>query len=113
MKYQINNFKVNPKDLNNLEKIIKAKLKINNFKYKILSKSIDARDKDNVFVIFKLLIDTPSHIKYKDMSIYEKKEIKIDYPKWNDISPVIVGFGPAGMFAALYLSRCGAKPIII
>lgn len=113
MKYQINNFKVNPKDLNNLENIIKAKLKINNFKYKILSKSIDARDKNNVFVIFKLLIDTPSHIRYKDMSIYEEKEIKIDYPKWNDISPVIVGFGPAGMFAALYLARCGAKPIII
>ena len=79
MKYPINNFKVNPKDLNNLENIIKAKLKINNFKYKILSKSIDARDKNNVFVIFKLIIDTPSHIKYKDMSMYEEKEIKGEF----------------------------------
>lgn len=113
MKYQINNLKVNPKDLNNLEKIIKSKLKINNFTYKIISKSIDARDKENVVVIFKLLIETEEHPKYKDMSLYEKKEINIEYPKWKDLNPVIVGFGPAGMFAALYLARCGANPIII
>ena len=29
------------------------------------------------------------------------------------MNPVIVGFGPAGMFAALYLARCKANPIII
>ena len=27
--------------------------------------------------------------------------------------PVIVGFGPAGMFLGLYLARANAKPIII
>lgn len=38
----------------------------------------------------------------------------MEYPRWQfEHSPVIVGFGPAGIFAALYLARCDAKPIII
>lgn len=113
MKYQINNFKVNPKEINNLDELIKSKLKINKYTYRILAKSIDARNKDNVIVIFKLLIDTLETPKYKDMTIYKKEENKIIYPFWKGLSPVIVGFGPSGMFAALYLARCNAKPIII
>ncbi|MCR4594217.1 MAG: hypothetical protein K5761_04105 [Clostridiales bacterium] len=31
----------------------------------------------------------------------------------NDLSPIVVGFGPAGMFAGLILARCGARPIIL
>ena len=113
MKYQINNFKLNPKDLNRLDELIGSRLKINKYTYRILAKSIDARNKDNVLVIFKLLVDTNENPKYKDMIIYKKEENKILYPSWNGLSPVIVGFGPAGMFAALYLARCNAKPIII
>ena len=30
-----------------------------------------------------------------------------------EIRPVVVGAGPAGLFAALVLSRCGAKPILL
>ncbi|MDE6047347.1 MAG: hypothetical protein K2F56_01825 [Anaeroplasmataceae bacterium] len=40
--------------------------------------------------------------------------MKLTYPSWKEAySPVIVGFGPAGIFASLYLARCGAKPIIL
>ena len=31
----------------------------------------------------------------------------------SDFRPVIVGFGPAGMFAALVLAECGLKPIVL
>ena len=77
MKYQINNFKVNPKDLNNLENIIKAKLKINNFKYKILSKSIDARDKNNVFVItfYPLTTDELADVRINKKDRIETKQL--------------------------------------
>ena len=30
-----------------------------------------------------------------------------------EIRPIVVGAGPAGLFAALVLSRCGAKPILL
>ena len=43
-----------------------------------------------------------------EVDIFNETNEGIQYNKYphND-RPVIVGFGPAGMFAALYLSRCG------
>ena len=114
MKYQIDNFKISPKDFDNLESIIKSRFKLDDFKYKILHKSIDARDKSNVNLIFRLMIETNKKINNKNLKIYEEDNFNLPYPKYsyND-RPVIVGFGPAGMFSGLYLARCGAKPIII
>ena len=51
MKYLINDFKVDPFNQKDLSLIIKEKLNINDFKYKIIKRSIDARHKDNVFYI--------------------------------------------------------------
>ena len=114
MKYEIKNLKVDPFDKRDLFDIIKSLYKINNFKYKIIQKSIDARNKNNIFLIYHLLIETNENLKGKNVSIYENKEIKLSYPKWNKkYQPIIVGFGPAGMFSALYLARCNACPIII
>ena len=114
MKYEIKNLKVDPFDKRDLFDIIKYLYKINNFKYKIIQKSIDARNKNNIFLIYHLLIETNENLKGKNVSIYENKEIKLSYPKWNKkYKPIIVGFGPAGMFSALYLARCNACPIII
>ncbi|MDE6584525.1 MAG: hypothetical protein K2K15_03895, partial [Anaeroplasmataceae bacterium] len=57
---------------------------------------------------------TKEALKGKDVSIYSPKPTSLTYPKWSHLfSPVIVGFGPAGIFASLYLARCGAKPIIV
>ena len=107
MIYEIDNFKISPKD--NLDEKVLNKYKTN--KYKILRRSIDARKKEDVKVIYKLAIDTPLNLKNEKKYVEEK--ISLDYPKWNKKRPVVIGFGPPGIFASLYLARCGANPIIV
>ena len=58
MKYQIDNLKISPLEDDKLASIIKNKYQLNEFSFKILQKSIDARDKSNIFFIYKLMIDT-------------------------------------------------------
>lgn len=65
----------------------------------IIKKSIDARHKPDVKVVYTLGGRTP-FLLTPDKCTLDKR-------------PVIAGFGPAGMFAGLYLARAGAKPIIL
>ena len=114
MKYKISNFKVSPKDYKNLYSLIQNKYHLHDFKYKILQRSIDARNKDKVFLLYKLMVETKERISGIDVSIYKDESIKMEYPIWKYFDrPIIVGFGPSGMLAALYLARCKAKPIIL
>ena len=113
MKYQINGIKISPVN-DDIYTYIKNKYKIDNFKYKILLKSIDARDKNNVFYVYNVMVDCDKKLVGKNITDYKEKEYELSYPKYpyND-RPIIVGFGPSGMFSALYFARCNAKPIII
>ena len=79
---------------------------INEKNYRLLKRSVDARGK-NVKVNVKILIasgsELPPLLNYnKDFKQVEKAE-----------PVVIVGCGPAGMFAALKLLELGYKPIIV
>lgn len=113
MKYRIDNIKISPKD-DDIYLYLKNKYKLDNFKYKILLKSIDARDKNNIFYLYNVMVDCVTKLNGKNVSNYVEKVIDLEYKKYsfND-RPIVVGFGPSGMFASLYLARCGAKPIII
>jgi uncharacterized FAD-dependent dehydrogenase len=72
---------------------------------KVLKRSIDARSR-NIKINLKIEIyihETPATVSYK-----------INYPDVSHKTPVIiVGAGPAGLFAALQLMENGFKPIII
>lgn len=116
MKIKISNIKIlASKEILPLE-YIKSKYKINDISdFKILRRSIDARDKSNVYLVYTACFKTNNKkiLKEKNVSIYDGEKEFI-YPKWNnDDRPVVVGFGPAGMFCALTLARCNAKPIVI
>lgn len=85
--------------------------------FRILRESIDARKRSEVVydyqVCLQLKKERPELLQHKDVSLYREAET-ITYPEWTEkLPPVIVGFGPAGMFAALYLARCGARPIVL
>ena len=115
MQYQIDNFKVLASNQTDLKVLIKNKYSIKgDFSYKIINKSIDARKKTEVCLVYKLLIESNNVIKHKDIKEYVDKSVPMKYPVWDKpYRPVVVGFGPAGMFAGLYLARCKANPIII
>lgn len=79
-------------------------------KLKIIKKSIDARKTPQyVFSLAAELYDT-GNIKGEEYK--EVKPIHILRKKFKK-RPVIVGFGPAGMFAALVLAESGAEPVIL
>ena len=113
MKYQINGIKISPEN-DDIKSYLKNKYSLDKFEYRILLKSIDARNKNNVFYLYNVMVDTNKRLVGKNITEYISKKIELDYPKYpfND-RPIIVGFGPSGMFSALYLARCNAKPIII
>ena len=112
MKYQINNFKTTPQA--DLVTALKKKYKLDKFEYKILLKSVDARNKDDIHLVYNLMIDTNKKLNDKNIIPYKEKNYSLDYKEYKgNKRPIVVGFGPAGMFSALYLARCNAKPIVI
>src|ERR1019366_1304941 len=73
---------------------------------KILKRNIDARSR-NVKINLKIEV-------YVNETKPESNSYKINYPDVSDKKPVIiVGSGPAGLFAALQLIEKGLKPIVI
>ncbi|MDE7263969.1 MAG: hypothetical protein K2N64_04850 [Anaeroplasmataceae bacterium] len=114
MQYQVNDFKVMADIREPLEEIIRKRLKVNQFTYTILSRSIDARKKNEIYYVYRLFIETKESLKGKNVSLFQQIHSEPEYDSWTQpYAPVIVGFGPAGIFASLYLARCGAKPIIL
>lgn len=88
---------------NKLYDIAKKKFGRDGF-FRILKKSLDARDKGNIFYVCSVEISGEPFVSPSEF-IGE-----YCYPE----NPVaVVGFGPAGIFCALRLARAGFRPIII
>lgn len=84
-------------------------------KVKILKKSLDARRKSNIFYLVSagLELDKKYQEKFKNLEFHEQ-DFSLVYPQKSiPLSPVVVGFGPSGMFAGLVLARMGLYPIIL
>lgn len=92
---------------------------------RIIKKSVDARNKGNILDVYSVEAKTAlsaqrekelvKRLCDRDISLYEKKEydpVITDrfFPKKR---PVIAGFGPAGIFLALLLSKNGYAPIVL
>lgn len=87
----------------------------------IVRQSVDSRKKDNVFFCYTVDVEVDGdeekllkRINSNKLQIVET--YKYELPENKRVSkyrPVVVGFGPAGIFAALILARSGLKPFVI
>jgi uncharacterized FAD-dependent dehydrogenase len=82
------------------------------FEYRILKRSIDSR-KGQVSFIYSAVVESKAYLSGRNVLPYKEIPPVVIPPSHLKDRPVIVGFGPAGMFAALVLARSGAKPIVL
>jgi uncharacterized FAD-dependent dehydrogenase len=86
----------------------------NNIRFaRILSKSLDAGSKEQFYYEISIVVSTPDDFDNRENFPVYSEKIR-PYKKSINIKerPVIIGFGPAGMFAALELIDHGIKPLI-
>ncbi|NLK52576.1 MAG: hypothetical protein GX295_09055 [Syntrophomonadaceae bacterium] len=107
-----------------LKNIILSKLKINEkelIDFKIFKKSIDARKKDEIFYVYTVDVEIPNEErilrKYSYKGIIPTPDLSYKGVQLGteDMAerPVVIGMGPAGLFAGLMLSKKGYKPILL
>ena len=85
---------------------------------KTIKRSLDARRKNDIHWLYSVAVDIdnedriPAKSRSKNLALYEETEYLVP-KRSSDTRPVVAGFGPAGMFAALVLSMAGLRPIVL
>ena len=104
-----------------LRKRVAAVLRVNAGEFtdfRILRRSVDARDGVQfVWSVAVALINEAAVLKRcKNKNVSRYTPVVYTLPERvaaPDVRPVVVGAGPAGLFCALVLAKCGAKPILL
>ena len=125
MTIRINNIRLSlDEDVSALKSLASNILKVSGkdiYDFKIIKESIDARRKEKINFIYSVEISLPAGEKLisqkcgnNDVSFQEIPAIpKLIYgEKKLKARPIIIGSGPAGLYAGLLLAKNGYKPII-
>ena len=120
---RVSNIKISiDEDPSIIEKLVLKKLKIKSsdlVKYYIYKESIDAR-KGNISFVY--TVDVQVKNEDKVLNKHVKDVVKIKELKYEGVEsgtekldkrPVIIGSGPAGLFAGLVLAQRGYKPLLL
>lgn len=83
----------------------------------IYKKSIDAREKNNIYLVYTVafVIRSSDSVSVKGIDVVELQDTEQLFitNKAPVLPPIVAGFGPAGMFCALALAKAGLNPIVI
>lgn len=114
MKVQISNITV-PFDCPDIDGAIDTALKKQGIKgpFSIYRKSLDARKAPRINFVYSVLAECDSIP--RGASVFEEESglEALPVPDAPHLRPVVVGFGPAGMFSALILAEKGLCPIVL
>ncbi len=89
--------------------------------FEIVRESIDSRKRNNIKMIYSVNLETDideeafalsfpqNKVHVCEKYVYEMPENK----RTSSFRPIIVGFGPAGMFASYILAKAGLRPLVL
>ena len=90
--------------------------------YRIVKKSIDARKKPELFWVYSVDVQVAQEDKImkkvndKNIMLTKPKKYQIlsaDFAEEHTKRPVVIGAGPAGLFAGYLLTLSGMKPLVL
>lgn len=111
-------------DINEIKKAASEILCINSAEitfFEIAKESIDSRKKHNIKMIYSVNLETETDedsiiMRFPQNKVQKTERYIYSFPENKRKSvfrPVIVGFGPAGMFASYILAQAGLNPLIL
>lgn len=102
-----------------IRKVLRPKTE-SKLSYRIIKESIDARKRGKIDFVYQVEVwgvkeSDLRGLKHKDVKVLDSQ--KVELPNCGEEKlekrPIVIGMGPAGMFAALTLAKRGFKPIVI